>query len=282
MSFGAFNRNNSSKWLLCLAFMATTAETACGQPRSDIQEKILSGAEYAHYLRLTGGFLPPSALHDQANLDHLSVRIPPSSPDLLVVAACGYVDLGEQCSTNGFLIDTAHDYSIVSAMPNDWEQAKPISGSGNLTDPNPPYSITPLGVRVNASGATEGEPTGWTVKGKSYPGRGDWITSLITRASGDGSLVVLAGADKRRLPSRGLFFGDPVSDGAYGYLTLDVFIGGPERKVASLDLECKMATATCRRYVTVIDSRRLILGLTRDLSRVILFDFGPQQDLQKK
>lgn len=91
---------------------------------------------------------------------------------------------------------------------------------------------------------------------------------------------MLAGADRRKLPLRGMFFGGPVSDGAHGNLTLDVYIAGPEREVASVDLDCGMATLDCMAYVTVVNSRWFAIVLQKDLTRAVLFDFGATGELR--
>ncbi len=180
-------------------------ESACNPFRPAIREKVLTGSEYAHYFRFPKAFAPPDALHDQVSLDHLSVRTAASSPDLLVVAGCGYVDLGEQCSANGFLVDTERGYTVTSAKPNDWEQAIPLPGSDSLTNPTGhrlPLNTAPLGLQVSQAGVSQGEPTGWSFDGNSYYRRGDWIKVVNIQGSADGKLVVLVGADKRTLPPR--------------------------------------------------------------------------------
>jgi len=99
----------------------------------------------------------------------------------------------------------------------------------------------------------------------------------MLRASGDGNLVLLAGADVRKLPSSGMFFGGPVSDGRYGNVTLDAFDWMTQRKLAAADVDCGMATLDCMAYVSVVNSRWLAIALEKDLSRALLFDFGPNR-----
>jgi hypothetical protein len=139
------------------------------------------------------------------------------------------------------------------------------------TSPYPLAEIDPPGARFG-----QGNEVGWTFRGKDYFRRGDWITPLFLRASGDGKLVLLTGADKRKLPSSGVFFGGPLSDGAYGNVTLDAFESGPEHEVASIDVDCGMTTLDCTSYMTVVNSRWFAVALEKDLRRAVLFDFGPQ------
>jgi hypothetical protein len=104
----------------------------------------------------------------------------------------------------------------------------------------------------------------------------------MLQASGDGNLVLLAGADLRKLPSSGMFFGGPVSDGRYGNVTLDAFDWMTQRKLAAVDVDCAMATLDCMAYVSVANSRWLAIALEKDLSRALLFDFGPNRGKESK
>jgi hypothetical protein len=280
MSFEAFSQRIriGTRWLVGAVLAAVTA---CNPFRPAFREKVVVGSEYAHYIRFPGSFEPPASADSNFRFDHLSFRIAAANPDQLVVAGCGYPNTEEVCSSNSFLVDTAHQYAMSKAPNREWEGARPIPGSDSLPNgyrqrpPDMPVPITgdgPPGHNVN----------GFKFLGKEYYHRGDWITALILRPSGDGKLVVLVGADKRKLPSGGVFFGDPVSDGAYGNLRLDVFRAGPEHELAAIDVDCGMATNDCRHYVTVINSRWFAVALEKDLTRAVLFDFGVYEDSEAR
>lgn len=278
MSFAASRRLSSSKGVF-LAVAALAASTACDPFRPAIREHILEGAQYAHYSRSPVRFSLPATADPNLVLGHLMFRVAGNNPSVLVVAACAYSDDSkekETCSTEAFQVDVARGYSVSQAPPRAWTQGTPIPGSDSLRDAyGHPRSYDLPRITVDSRNA-ESETIGWKFRGNSYNRRNEWITALTFLESGDGRLVLLAGADKRKLPSRGVFFGDAVADGTYGNVTLDIFEGGPDRRVASVDLDCGMASADCMGYITVVSSRWVAIALDRDLSRAILFDFGEQ------
>lgn len=178
------------------------------------------------------------------------------------------------------MIDTAHQYTITRAQADDWNKAGPVPGSLSFGDPSgwrPPYPLTVTEIDRAGSRPEQGNASGWTFRHQDFLSRGDWVTDLFPRASGNGKLVLLVGIDKRKLPTHGVFFGDAVSDGAYGNLTLDLFESSPQNEVAAVDLDCGMASVDCWPYVTIVNSRWFAIALQKNLGRVVLFDFGEQQ-----
>lgn len=218
-SIAACNQSSSCKAPLWVAIVTLLAATACNPFRPAIREKIVEGRQFAHDLRFSSGFGYPASREPDFYFDHLMFRVSRSSPDVLVAAGCGYLHLKESCSSNAFLVDTAHGYAVNAARSGEWERANSFPGADGLRNPNgysPPYPLRELASNGPQSGA-------YIFREKAFNPRGNWITALILQASGDGNLVLLAGADLRKLPSSGMFFGGPVSDGRYGNVTLDTF-----------------------------------------------------------
>jgi hypothetical protein len=244
---------------------------ACNPFAPAYSEKITLGQQFAHNLRFPSPFEYPVSADRNLYFDHLTFRLG-ASPNTLVVSACGYPELTEVCSTNVFLVDIARNYGITRAPLGAWQSATAIPGASNLRDPHG-FTSAPLS-RVTSNGFVSGETVAWTFRGINFPSRGTWVTGLTFMASGDGKLVFIAGVDKRKLPGYAVLVGDPVSGGAYGNYMLDVFDSTPDKKLAAIDVDCRMASLDCMAPVSVVNSRWFAIGLARDLSKAVLFDFG--------
>src|SRR5580698_4007951 len=94
----AYSRSSRCRTPFGVAIVTLLAATACNPFRPAIREKIVEGRQFAHYLRLSSGFGYPASRQPDFYFDHLTFRVSASSPDVLVVAGCGYIDdLSESC-----------------------------------------------------------------------------------------------------------------------------------------------------------------------------------------
>jgi hypothetical protein len=259
--------------------VALSATIACDPFRPAFREKILEGQRFAHYLRFPSGFKYPRDTTN-FNFDHLGFRIA-SSPGILIVAGCGYPDQDEVFSSNAFLIDTAHEYAIIEAQPGDWQRSTQILGAEGWRSPREYGPPSPV-IRISSTGLESGETSGFKFHDQIYSRRGDWITNLGFNVSANGKLVVLAGVDKRKLPSTGVFLGSPASDGLFGNYTIDVFDADQQLKLAALDVDCNQTSVDCMAYITAVNSRWFAIALARNLSEGLLFDFGPERGKESK
>jgi hypothetical protein len=224
-----------SDFAIGIVLAAALTATGCVNPfRPALRETILQGNQFAHYLRFPWWFEYSVPVGDELQFSHVMFRIAAGKPDTLIAAGCGYLNNHEEsCSANAFLIDTAHQYTITRAQADDWNKAGPVPGSLSFGDPSgwrPPYPLTVTEIDRAGSRPEQGNASGWTFRHQDFLSRGDWVTDLFPRASGNGKLVLLVGIDKRKLPTHGVFFGDAVSDGAYGNLTLDLFESSPQNE----------------------------------------------------
>lgn len=285
----------SIKYNLCIKSMPGVAllagafviVTACGLIGQTLSPTILEGQQFAHTIQLPSRFRMPDNVNGPFSFDHYGFRVSDSSPDLLVVSACGSAVLStkkfeassEVCSPNTFAIDTAHSYVSREARQGEWDQAAPILGEKEMDDPvrrtlkqelaKPAFLRA---IPIDPSQGRGGYYEGYAYRGKEYRRRGDWIVSLNFASSEDGKLVVLAGVDKRKLPKSG-FLGDPLNGGSSGLITIDVFAADPAHRVAALDLDSHININVARRRVSLVNSRWLAIGLDVAMQKMLLFDF---------
>lgn len=267
--------------LLAGAFLVVTA---CGLIGQTLSPKILEGQQFAHTIQFPSRFQMPDNVSGPFSFDHYGFRVSDSSPDLIVVSACGRAVLSakkfeassEVCSPNAFVIDTARSYAVREARSGEWERSAPIEGDTSQRTPKQEtgkatsFSAIPIDPSQGRGAYYEG----YTYRGKEYRRRADWIVSLNFASSQDGKLVVLGGVDKRKLPKSG-FLGDPLNGGASGLVTIDVFVADPAHRVVALDLDSHINVNVARRHVSLVNSRWLAIGLDVGLQRMLLFDFKP-------
>lgn len=272
---------------LGMAATALALCASCDPSRAPYAEKIIEGKQFAHYLQFPSKFrqptLPKQTPLDPGELepnfysfDHLGFRASATSPNVLLVAGCGYFGYATQkeevCSPNSFSVDTTRQYAIREARPGEWEHASPIPGAGSLRNPvdNKPYPA-----RITRNGLESGETSGWTYRGQTflYP-RGDDFRGSTIMASADGKLVLLIGVNKRKLPKGGFIVGNATGGGLYGNYTIDVFHSNPQQRIAALDMDCNFASNDCMQTISLANSRWFAVPLANGFSRALLFDFG--------
>jgi hypothetical protein len=282
-------RGNSTRNVLSAVAIATLALCAsCDPLRAPYTEKITVGQQFAHYLRFPSKFRQPilpedtppyaGAVEPRFYFDHLGFRTAATSPDVLLVAGCGYFGYAiqkEVCSPNSFSIDTVRQYAISEARVDEWEGANPFPGAGGLRNPvvNKPYPG-----KITRNGRESGEISGWRYRGMSYlyP-RGDDFRGSAFMASADGGLVLLIGVNKRKLPKAGFVVGDAEGGGLYGNYTIDVFHSSPEQGIAALEMDCNRTSDQCMATISLANSRWFAVPLAIDLSKALLFDFGQEK-----
>lgn len=269
---------------LVLAWLATTA---CGQIGT-INPVIVDGDRFAHSIQFPSRFRVPEHQKGQLPLlfDHYAFRLSHTSTGVLLVAACKAVKLSEICSLNSFAIDTEHGYGTRQAEAGEWERGVPIE---SLEMDNPirrtikQFYAKPAFLRaIPIATGEEKEFVGFNFRGNEYRRRGDWIGALTFGSSEDGSLVVLAGADKRKLPDpRPAYVDAAVYTIPWGLVTIDVFAADPSHHIAALDLDCHISVNTSRRRVSLVDARWLAIGEDPFLEKMLLLDFKPTREQAK-
>jgi hypothetical protein len=269
--------------LSAIALAAMLLFTGCDPFRAAYAEKIVEGQQYAHYVRFPSNFqqpaLPkeaaPGAVEPRFYFDHFGFRISATSPDVLLVAGCGYFGYTvhkELCSPNSFSIDTSRNYEIRATALGQWERANPITGAGGLRNP---VIVKPYPGKIRRDGTANGEVSGWNYRGKSYYyRRGDDVRGSAFMSSADGGLVLLIGVNKQKLPKGGFIVGDAEGGGIYGNYTIDVFQANPAQRIALLDVDCSRASNDCMASISVANSRWFAVPLAINMSQALLFDFG--------
>jgi hypothetical protein len=281
----SFSREFLRYVLSATAIAALVLSSSCDPLRAPYAEKIIEGQQFAHQLRFPSRFQQPILPQEtppypapRFYFDHLGFRAAASSPDVLLVAGCGYFGYTiqkEVCSPNSFSIDTTRQYAIREARLDEWERAIPIPGAGGLRNPviNKPYAG-----EITRNGRASGEISGWTYRGMSYlyP-RGDDFRGSAFMASADGGLVLLIGVNKRKLPKGGFIVGDAQGGGFYGNYTVDVFHSSPEQRIAALEMDCNRSSDQCMATISLANSRWFAVPLAIDFSTVLLFDLGREK-----
>jgi hypothetical protein len=269
--------------LSAIALAAMLLFTGCDPFRAAYAEKIVEGQQYAHYVRFPSNFqqpalpkeAPPGAVEPYFYFDHFGFRISATSPDVLLVAGCGYFGYTvhkELCSPNSFSIDTSRNYEIRATALGQWERANPITGAGGLRNP---VIGKPYPGKIRRDGTANGEVSGWNYRGKSYYyRRGDDVRGSAFMSSADGGLVLLIGVNKQKLPKGGFIVGDAEGGGIYGNYTIDVFQANPAQRIALLDVDCSRASNDCMASISVANSRWFAVPLAINMSQALLFDFG--------
>jgi hypothetical protein len=276
-----------------IALTALVLCAGCDPSRPPYVEKTVEGNQFAHYLEFPSKFrrptlpkqtpLPGEMEEQHFFIEHLGFRTVISSPNVLLVAGCGYFGYVNQreeaCSPNSFSIDTARQYAISEAGPGEWEHATAIPGAGSLRSQ---VINQQDATRITRNGLESGETSGWTYRGQTflYP-RGDDFRGSSFMASADGNLVLLIGVNKRKLPKGGFIVGTATGGGLYGNYTIDVFRSKPQQRIAALEMDCNFASNDCMQTISLANSRWFAVTLADDFSRVLLFDFG-QSDQGKK
>jgi hypothetical protein len=270
--------------LLVEALLVTTA---CGQIGA-ITPTITVGEQFAHSVEFPSRFRTP----EQAKgpfpffFDHYRFRSSVASPSVLLVAACRQVSLLEICSVNAFAIDLDHAYRTSEAAAGEWERGVDVK-SLEMNDPTrrtlKEEVAKPVFLKAMPIAPKEGAETqGFRYRGNEYGRRSDWIAALTFGSSDDGALVVLSGADRRRLPDpRPAYVAAAIYTIPSGLVTLDVFAGNPSQRIAALDLDCHTSVDTSRRRVSLVDSRWLAIGVNALLDKMLLLDFKPATEPTK-
>jgi hypothetical protein len=268
-----------------LPFLALLATSACGQ-LGTVNPVIIDGDRFAHSIQFPSRFRAPK--NPKGNLplvfDHYAFRLSHASPSVLLVAACKELSLTlqvlEVCSLNSFAINTEHGYGTRVAEAGEWEQGEPIQS----LEMNDPTSRTikqeyakPAFLRAIPIAPGEGQEfQGYKYRGKEYRRRGDWIGVLTFGSSEDGSLVVLAGADKRKRPDpRPAYVAAAIYTIPWGLVTIDVYAADPSHHIAALDLDCHTTVDSARRRISLVGSRWLAIGEETFLQKMLLLDFKP-------
>lgn len=238
--------------------------SGCDPFRAAYAEKLVEGQQFAHYLQFPSTFqqptLPkeapyPGAVEPTFYFDHFGFRVSRASPDVLLVAGCGYFGYTKQtevCSPNGFSIDTGRSYDIRQTAAGEWERASPIARAGGLRKP----VVRPYAGKITRDGTEGAEVSGWNYRGKSYyyP-RGDDVRGSAFMSSADGGLVLLIGVNKQKLPKGGFIVGDAEGGGIYGNYTIDIFQSNPAKRTAALDVDCNRASVECMASISIANSR---------------------------
>jgi len=221
--------------------------------------------------------------------DHYVFRLSPKSPSTLLVAACKDTlkpQIPDICSLNSLAIDTEHGYGTREAEASEWERGTPIQ-SLEMDDPIrrtvKQFYAKPGFLRAIPIAPGEGQEfQGYKYRGNEYRRRGDWVGVLTFGSSEDGSLVVLAGADKRKLPDpRPAAVAAAIYTIPWGLVTIDVFASDPSHHIAALDLDCHISVDTARRRVSLVDTRWLAIGEDPFLEKMLLLDFKPTREQAK-
>ncbi len=272
---------------LSIVLLALGVLTGCGLIGQTISPTILEGQQYTHSIEFPSGFQVPDGIPKPFVFDHYGFRTSVSLPDALLVTACGRAVLSakkfepssEVCSPKVFIIDIDHAYAVRLASESEWNLAVPVKGQKEIDAPyqrnlreemKKPPNMQPI--PIDPSQGRGAEYQGYTYHGEEYRRRGDWVVSLNFGDSEDGKLVILAGVDNRKLPKYG-FLGDPVSAGAYGLVTLDIFNASPSHRLAAIDLDSHVNVNLARRRISLVNSRWVAIGLSGDLRKMLLFDF---------
>ena len=278
---GSYSNSSHSAASNVVLLVVLAVQTACGQIGS-VTPRVIEGQHSAHSVQFPARFRESETTKGTMPLlfDYYRFRISPKSANVILVAACRDADSSEICSTNSFAIDTEHGYETRLTEAGEWEQGGPIK-SLEMDDPvrrtiKQEYA-KPMFLRAIPIAPKEGqEYQGYKYRGNEYRRRGDWIGALKFASSDDGSLVVMAGVDKRKFPNQ-----EPVSVAAEvftvpnGLVTIDVFAVDPAHQIAALDLDCRTSVETARGRVSLVNSRWLAIGLDPFLDKMLLFDFKP-------
>jgi hypothetical protein len=283
-----YNRSRS-EWGLAVVGV-TLGASACGLIGQTLKPTISEGQQFAHYIEFPQRFQVPNTVQQETFVfDQYTFRISRSSPDVVLVAACAYVELAGHkfepssrvCSPNAFAIDTERGYVVREAGADEWGQASPIEDEKEMDDPVrrtlKQELAKPRFLRAIPIDASQGRGAyydGYTYRGQEYRRRGDWIVSLAFANSNDGKLAVLAGVDKRSLPKHG-FLGDPVNASYSGLVTIDVFAGDSSHRIAALDVDSHINVNAARRRMSLVNSRWIAIGLDTYLQKMLLLDFKP-------
>jgi hypothetical protein len=255
--------------------------TACGWIGS-VTPNVTEGQQFAHSVKFPARFHESDSTKGTLPLlfDHYTFRASPKSPNVILVAACKYGDRSEICSTNSFAIDTEYGYGTRPTEAGEWEQGVPIE-SQEMDDPlrrtlkqeyAKPAFLRAIPFAPGRSQIWEG----YKYRGNKYRRRGDWIGALQFASSEDGSLVVLAGVDKRKFPNQKPAAVDTeVYTRLSGAVTIDVFASDPLHHIAALDLDCHTNVNVARGGVSLVGSRWLAIVLDPFLDKMLLFDFKP-------
>ena len=240
---------------------------------------IIQGEQYVHRIQFPGGFARSAQDPGILPFDRYAFRLSPASPDVLLIAACRYESVTKPpgglekylCSSNAYAIDAAHSYAVRAAAGNEWDQAAPIDGFLEMSEPSrrtlkqelakPPFlRALPLG--------PEARTNGYRYRGQDYRPQADWITAPHLGAAigktSDGKLVVLAGYDVARFGSEGIY-------------SLEFFGGAPSRRVVALHVAYPSYLEAWLRRVSLVDSRWVVVGLDSYLQSILLLDFKSLQ-----
>lgn len=283
---------SSSGYFLCsrvtpfaaVLIQACLATAACGQIGT-LTPIFIEGNVFAHSVQFPSRFRAPDTLKRPFVLDHYRFRSSRKSPNSLLVAACRSVNLSEICSLNAFVIDVERGFTTREAEAGEWEQGVPVRS----LEMDYPMRRTikeeyakPAFLRPVLISNQSQEREGFKYRGSEYRRRGDWIGSLAFGSSEDGSLIVLAGADKRKFPDqRPAYVASAIYTWPNGLLTIDVYAGDPSHHIAALDLDCHTTIDTARRGTSLVDSRWLAIAVSPLLGKMLLLDFKPAREPTK-
>lgn len=261
------------------------AASACGQNRLHVT--VSEGDQFEHLIQLPDAFRESSLGDPRVPFDHYAFRSIPSSPDVLLLAACKY-DVADKtkslqkediCSPNAFAIDAGHLYAVRAVEPQEWDRTVSVPGYFHMKDPlertlkeflAKPADVKPMPIPSDERLEREG----YQYRGKAYHRRGAWISLRTVGDSADGRILVLGGADKRKLPDPNkVFLGNPIMGGTFGTFAVDIFDTNTGRRLAAVDADCEMNVMLCMRRANLANSRWFAVALDGSLTNVMLFDF---------
>ena len=253
MEFAAFSHSSKSKLTRSFVLLCLLATAACRGKFEASIPTVIQGKEFTHRIAFPSAFYesksPQDGLFGPASFnvvrnDQQCFRISPSSPDVLLVAACD-IDR-ERFSENSFAVNTANGYSVRPTSWNDWNSGIEIP------------DVTALAQAGGRTRNVKDVANSYEYQGHSYPVRGDLHEGKWMVATHDGTLVVVAG-------------GTPPSD-SNKYM-LDVFDGRTGQRLVAVDVAYKWGSLQYALLdAHLINSRWVTITLQSDFSQMLLID----------
>ncbi len=292
VKYERYSKSNRVPIITLLAEIFAVAAVCAQIGNPPLRVTIVEGQQFAHQIQLPSRFQLSNLGRSEVPFDHYAFRVPSSSPDVLLLAACKFDAVDEHkfqpdveiCSPNAFAVDMARSYAVREVGAPEWKQAIPIVGFLEMNDPyrrtlteqyKKPLDLRPQPIGPDVRNAIY---EGYKYRGKTYLRRGDWITTLGFGDSADGKVVALAGADKRTLPKpTGVFSNDPVAGTSFGTFTLDIFDTTTDRRLVAADVKCNMNVILGLRHASLVNSRWFVISRDGSLQNMVLFDFKPTQ-----
>jgi hypothetical protein len=282
VKFGKYSNSCPNAWCAALLLAVLVPDVASGQLGS-VKPNIAQGQHFAHWVQFPARFQESKGTKGMLPyvFNYFIFRSSSKSPDVILVEACREeLDASEICSSNSFAIETKNGYRTRPTEAGEWARGLQIK-SQEMDDPlrrtiREEYAKSPF-LKAIPIAPTEGaEYQGYKCRGNEYRRRGDWVGSLHFASSEDGSLIVLAGVDKRKFPHQeAASVAAAVYTIPWGMVTIDVFASDPSHHITAVDLDCRTTVDTARRGISLVDSRWLAINLDPFMVKMLLFDFKP-------